>query len=122
LPPPLPRSQDLELEIPHTTVTLDFDARVPIPFSVFPSTYRESDAVATEEKTTIRVAGREDFAPRRDEFRREETRVFEDERSGGHKSREEDVHVKVEETRDTRGRRSRQKVDIDLDFEEGRLV
>ncbi|KKA23408.1 Woronin body protein HexA [Rasamsonia emersonii CBS 393.64] len=40
------------------TVTLDFDARVPIPFSVFPSSYR-SDAVS--ETTQTRVEGEVNF-------------------------------------------------------------
>jgi len=35
-------------------VTLDFDARVPIPFSVFPSSYR-SDAAASSSTTQVRV-------------------------------------------------------------------
>ncbi|XTI90264.1 hypothetical protein V2W45_1242348, partial [Cenococcum geophilum] len=38
-----------------TPVNLDFDARVPIPFSVFPSSYR-SDAV-TEQTTQVKVEG-----------------------------------------------------------------
>jgi hypothetical protein len=37
---------------PWKVVNLDFDARVPIPFSIFPSSYR-SDAVETTTQTHI---------------------------------------------------------------------
>ncbi|MCJ1358303.1 MAG: hypothetical protein MMC33_008302 [Icmadophila ericetorum] len=43
-----------------TSVNLDFDAKVPIPFSVFPSSYR-SDAVT--ETTRVRVEGEADLPP-----------------------------------------------------------
>lgn len=40
--------------LPPTTVNLDFDARVPVPFSLFPSSYRNDVA---EEITRTRVEG-----------------------------------------------------------------
>ncbi|KAJ5573942.1 uncharacterized protein N7459_008369 [Penicillium hispanicum] len=54
-----------------TSVNLDFDARVPIPFSVFPSSYR-SDAVS--ETTQTRVEG-EVQLDRTSRVEREDTRV-----------------------------------------------
>lgn len=53
------------------TVNLDFDARVPIPFSVFPSSYR-SDAVS--ETTRTRVEG-EVKVDRTSRVEREDTRI-----------------------------------------------
>ncbi|KAJ6146678.1 hypothetical protein N7497_008660 [Penicillium chrysogenum] len=53
-----------------TSVNLDFDARVPIPFSVFPSSYR-SDAVS--ETTQTRVEGEVNF-DRTSRVEREDTR------------------------------------------------
>ncbi|KAF3479726.1 woronin body major protein [Arthroderma uncinatum] len=41
---------------------LDFDARVPIPFSVFPSSYRSDAAVAVSETTHERVEGEAKFS------------------------------------------------------------
>ncbi|KAJ5470300.1 Nucleic acid-bindingOB-fold [Penicillium desertorum] len=54
----------------ETSVNLDFDARVPIPFSVFPSSYR-SDAVS--ETTQTRVEGEVNF-DRTSRVEREDTR------------------------------------------------
>ncbi|EAS31259.2 woronin body major protein [Coccidioides immitis RS] len=53
------------------TVNLDFDARVPIPFSVFPSSYR-SDAVS--ETTHTRVEGEVKLAGTASHVGREDTR------------------------------------------------
>ncbi|XHG00087.1 hypothetical protein AWENTII_003558 [Aspergillus wentii] len=54
------------------TANLDFDARVPIPFSVFPSSYR-SDAVP--EPTPERVEGEEANLDRPSHVEREDTRT-----------------------------------------------
>ncbi|PGG98396.1 woronin body major protein [Polytolypa hystricis UAMH7299] len=43
-------------DVYSSAVNLDFDARVPIPFSVFPSSYR-SDAVVSADTTHTRVEG-----------------------------------------------------------------
>ncbi|OQE92535.1 hypothetical protein PENNAL_c0007G11466 [Penicillium nalgiovense] len=63
---PFLRSNILHLK----SVNLDFDARVPIPFSVFPSSYR-SDAVS--ETTQTRVEGEANF-DRTSRVEREDTR------------------------------------------------
>ncbi|TQB70223.1 hypothetical protein MPDQ_000778 [Monascus purpureus] len=55
------------------TVNLDFDARVPIPFSVFPSSYR-SDAVSETTTLTERVEGEAKF-DRTSRVEREDTRI-----------------------------------------------
>ncbi|KIX94988.1 woronin body major protein [Fonsecaea multimorphosa CBS 102226] len=91
------------VEAPFRAGNLDFDARVPIPISVFPSTYRSVDASAQETtvtkvegevqlpRTSSRV-GREDTRfskeevdisyrdsrPRRDQYQREDVRVYEE--------------------------------------------
>ncbi|KIW89656.1 woronin body major protein [Cladophialophora bantiana CBS 173.52] len=98
---PLPEWEK-RVEAPFRAGNLDFDARVPIPISVFPSTYR-SDASA-EETTVTKVegevqlprpssrVGREDTRfskqevdisvrdsrPRRDQYQREDVRVYEE--------------------------------------------
>ncbi|GIZ45690.1 hypothetical protein CKM354_000884700 [Cercospora kikuchii] len=70
--------------------TLDYDARVPVPFSVFPSTYRNEKTseteVTTDEQITVQGAGREDrperqsTTSRRDDRYREDIRITEEER------------------------------------------
>ncbi|KAI1363354.1 hypothetical protein F5Y08DRAFT_354403 [Xylaria arbuscula] len=37
---------------PNTVVNLDFEARVPVPFSIFPRTYKEAAEASAETKTT----------------------------------------------------------------------
>lgn len=110
-----------------TPVNLDFDARVPIPFSVFPSSYRSD--VATE-TTRIRVegeanlpsggasrVGREDHEKRYSSFsttlperknrrtryeeEEEEVKVYEEDRSH-HPRRKDDVTVYEEQYRQER--------------------
>ncbi|KAK7726699.1 hypothetical protein SLS57_003260 [Botryosphaeria dothidea] len=102
---------------PQTPVNLDFEARVPIPFSVFPSSYR-SDAVSAEQ-SQVKVegevhlsekasrVGREGHevrysaseaaasaAPSRKEQRfEEEVRVYEKDRRRPASRREEEVHI-----------------------------
>ena len=90
-------------------VKLDFDARVPIPFSVFPSAYRSEDA-AVDSKTTVKVegevGGREDTEARyrydiqtgrrpSDRIDRRETRIYE-ERDRYDNRRREDIDVDVD--------------------------
>ncbi|KAF2792968.1 hypothetical protein K505DRAFT_245429, partial [Melanomma pulvis-pyrius CBS 109.77] len=104
-----------------TPANLDFDARVPIPFSVFPSSYR-SDAV-TKETTKVKVEGEaklpskpeqfgregheeEDYesfsatvpppAPRRDTRYKEEVRVYEQDRVRRPAQHREEVHIHEE--------------------------
>lgn len=117
-----------------TPVNLDFDARLPIPFSVFPSTYRSDTSVS--EETNIRVEGQADLplrggregivdsrysysatGPERDIYRKE-TRVFEEDRFGRPNRREEDIHIDINERREHRGRDSRE--NINVEFEEHR--
>ena len=101
-------------------VNLDFDARVPIPFSVFPSSYRNEDAAVDSKETQIKVEGevdlpqkarrtREDTEARyrydiqadrrpnqdRTDFRRE-TRVYEERDRFDDRRRREDVDVDVD--------------------------
>ncbi|MCJ1484592.1 hypothetical protein MMC06_004763 [Schaereria dolodes] len=109
-----------------TSVNLDFDARVPIPFSVFPSSYR-SDAVT--ESTRVRVegeanlpsgasrVGREGHESRfssfsaslphrggdRTSYKKEEVKVFEEDRNRRPR-RPEDIAVYEEEDRHRRER------------------
>ncbi|KAI6976916.1 hypothetical protein KC318_g12831, partial [Hortaea werneckii] len=62
----LPRSSSLPAfpTLNNPLANLDFDARVPIPFSVFPSAYKneqqtsEAAEVKTEERVTVQDAGR----------------------------------------------------------------
>src|SRR5690606_21238443 len=52
-----------------TTVNLDFEARVPVPFSVFPSTYQEAETQTQVDTTTTTTTTTEqvEFAPPRPE-------------------------------------------------------
>ncbi|KAH8589742.1 hypothetical protein B0O99DRAFT_676540 [Bisporella sp. PMI_857] len=92
-------------------VNLDFDARVPIPVSVFPSSYR-GDVVNTTTTTHVEAevklpeqpqrVGREGYSsfsanlPPRDEFRQEEVHITREDRH--RPSRREDIYIR-EETR-----------------------
>ncbi|KAF2179357.1 hypothetical protein K469DRAFT_596250, partial [Zopfia rhizophila CBS 207.26] len=104
-----------------TPVNLDFDARVPIPFSVFPSSYR-SDAV-TKESTQVKVEGEEKLpskashvgregheehyesfsatvpADRRDTRFKEEVRVYEEDRIRRPAGSREEVHIYEQDRR-----------------------
>ncbi|KAI9657316.1 MAG: hypothetical protein M1821_002996 [Bathelium mastoideum] len=113
-------------------VNLDFDARVPIPFSVFPSSYR-SDAVieSTKEEAEVRLpaqasrVGREGHETRYASYQSEQTgrrgdrryeeedvRIYEEDRRRRPARRHEDIRV-YEETRHPRGRRfEEEKVEI----------
>ncbi|KAF2431545.1 hypothetical protein EJ08DRAFT_587143, partial [Tothia fuscella] len=75
---------------------LDFDARVPIPFSVFPSSYR-SDAV-TETKTQSKVEGKLDLPDQTSRVGREGTETRYTSISSDRKGKqhyEEDIRVDV---------------------------
>ncbi|KAG0650418.1 Woronin body major [Hyphodiscus hymeniophilus] len=98
-----------------TIVNLDFDARVPIPFSIFPSSYK-NDAGTTAETTTetqhfegeINLpagVGREDkyssyaanLPPRDERFRQEEVRITrEEDRHRPNERRREEIYVREE--------------------------
>ncbi|KAL9106983.1 MAG: hypothetical protein Q9187_008486, partial [Circinaria calcarea] len=107
----------------YPVVTLDFDAKVPIPFSVFPSSYR-SDAVT--ETTRVRVEGEADLPPgasrvgregheeryssfsatlpgkkERSSYVEEEVKVYEENRPSG---RKENITVYEEDHRPRQGR------------------
>lgn len=77
------------------TVNLDFDARVPIPFSVFPSTYR-SDAVSETTQTRVEAEVNFDSTSRagREDTRKEEVdvRIRTDERLPGRRFEETRVY------------------------------
>ncbi|KAJ9310165.1 hypothetical protein DTO217A2_451 [Paecilomyces variotii] len=95
------------------TVNLDFDARVPIPFSVFPSSYR-SDAVS--EATHTRVEGEVNL-DRTSRVGREDTRIaapLPDPNVYG----KEEVDVDVRYTSDDRRRPARRYEESDLVYEE----
>ncbi|KAI9672648.1 MAG: hypothetical protein M1831_000083 [Alyxoria varia] len=87
-----------------TPVNLDFDARVPIPISVFPSTYR-SDTTSTEEDSSkVKVEGQVDY----ESSRRQRGREGHDTRSSA--SRKENttrVHEEEEDSSYYQGRRRR---------------
>ncbi|KAE9365110.1 hypothetical protein N431DRAFT_473191 [Stipitochalara longipes BDJ] len=93
-------------------VNLDFDARVPIPFSIFPSSYR-SDAAETTTQTHVegeinlptgqQRVGREDqyssfsaSLPQRDQFRQEEVHIHREEDRHHRPSRKEDIYIREE--------------------------
>ncbi|KAL9591679.1 MAG: hypothetical protein Q9179_007480 [Wetmoreana sp. 5 TL-2023] len=82
---------------------LDFDARVPIPFSVFPSSYANS--TTTEETTRIRVEG-EGNLPRRREDQETRYSSFQPPLSNRDRTQYEKDEIKVyQEDRDRRTRR-----------------
>ncbi|KAI9709993.1 MAG: hypothetical protein M1820_003071 [Bogoriella megaspora] len=96
-------------------VNLDFDARIPIPFSVFPSSYR-SDAVTTE-TTTVEAEGQLPARSSRVGREGHETTRYSSyeaelpaRRKGGRRT-EEDVHI-YEEERRRPGRRTEEDVHI----------
>ncbi|KAL8640623.1 MAG: hypothetical protein Q9228_002475 [Teloschistes exilis] len=82
---------------------LDFDARVPIPFSVFPSSY--ANDTTTEDSTRIRVEGEANL-PRRREDQEARYSSFSASVNKDNRTRYEKDEVKVyEEDRDRRTRR-----------------
>ncbi|EWG38795.1 hypothetical protein FVEG_01920 [Fusarium verticillioides 7600] len=112
------------IDTPHGVANLDFEARVPVPFSIFPSTYRESEShtqTVTETKTHEEVeikpqqpqAGREgqyssvsvtaEQVPPRGEqrFSEEEVRITREEeryrRPGVQKFEHEEEHFTIRE-------------------------
>ena len=115
-----------KVKTPPPTVTLDFDARVPIPFSVFPSSYR-SDAAVERTESSTRVKFQGDLPPsasrvgregheeatyssfqaslpgRKDKahpvYEKEEVKVYEDDRSRRPSSRREEFTVVEEDDR-----------------------
>ncbi|KAL8737897.1 MAG: hypothetical protein Q9181_001234 [Wetmoreana brouardii] len=97
-----------------TPGNLDFDARVPIPFSVFPSSYANN--TTTEETTRIRVEGEANLPRRREDqetryssfqaslpnrdptqYEKDEIRVYQEDRDRRTTRREEDVTVYEED-------------------------
>ncbi|KAK3676954.1 hypothetical protein LTR78_003159 [Recurvomyces mirabilis] len=117
----------IHLEALKPLVNLDFDARVPVPFSVFPSSYKNEQAsaetteVKSEERITVQDAGREGryqqsqaIPSRRDDnnrYTREDVRITEEDRYRREPDRrrvriEEDVRVheddRFRDRRDTR--------------------
>ncbi|KAL9531960.1 Woronin body major protein [Sphaerulina musiva] len=104
--------------------TLDYDARVPVPFSVFPSTYRNEKTSTTEvqvdERITVQGAGREDRhdrpqgPSRRDDRYREDIRITEEDRyrRGG---RSEDIRI-YEQQYSGAGRPHQSNVNVDVDI------
>ncbi|MCJ1367568.1 hypothetical protein MMC16_006702 [Acarospora aff. strigata] len=102
------------------SVNLDFDAKVPIPFSVFPSSYR-SDAV--KETTHVRVEGEASLPPRTSRVGREghETRYSSfsttlPDRKERTRYEKEEITVHEEDP----DRRPRRKEDFTVYEEEGR--
>ncbi|KAL8690132.1 MAG: hypothetical protein Q9224_004480 [Gallowayella concinna] len=112
-----PPRRNIMLVLPHprrdssTPGNLDFDARVPIPFSVFPSSYSNDSNTTTEETTRIRVEGEANLPRRREDhetkhssfsasidkhnrprYEKDEIRVYEEDRDR-HTRRDENVTV-----------------------------
>lgn len=77
---------------------LDFDARVPIPISVFPSTYR-SDATSVETTTETRVEGEVNQGSATQRVGREDTRFREKETTVYGRTQEERPGRQTEEFR-----------------------
>lgn len=125
----------------QTPVNLDFEARVPIPFSVFPSSYR-SDAVTEQSQVKVEAeahlsekasrVGREGHearysaseasaAPTRKEQRfEEEVRVYEkDSRRRPASRREEEIHIyERDDRRPPRSERfERERYEVDIERE-----
>nr|OQO24737.1 hypothetical protein B0A51_08808 [Rachicladosporium sp. CCFEE 5018] len=113
---------------PGKVATLDFDARVPVPFSVFPSSYTnqaetQTTEVKSDERVTVQGAGRESAeqksrffqstpAKREDRYR-EDINITEEDRyrpGSTRVRREEDVHIYEN---DRRGDRVEKRVDIE---------
>jgi len=124
LPPPPPPPVLQRRPANTTAIWPDFNCQVPIPFSVFPSSYKteqtaETTEVKTKERITVQDAGREgrdqfSQAPSRrdDRYTRQDIRITEEDRyrqdSGRNERvrREEDIRVREDdrprERRDTR--------------------
>ncbi|KAH8816928.1 hypothetical protein F5884DRAFT_818826 [Xylogone sp. PMI_703] len=117
----------------HKSVNLDFDARVPIPFSLFPSSYRSDAGVQTTTTTTkTRIEGeilataperlgREDqyssytasLPPRQEQqFKQEEVFITREEDRHHRPSRREEIRVREEFRPDTRTNTTHIEVDI----------
>ena len=87
-----------------TPGNLDFDARVPIPFSVFPSSYSNDSNITTEETTRIRVEGEANL-PRRREDQETKYSSFSASVDKRHRPQHEKDEIRVyEEARDRRTR------------------
>ncbi|KXT01346.1 hypothetical protein AC578_6640, partial [Pseudocercospora eumusae] len=104
-----------------TAANLDYDARVPVPFSVFPSTYKneqtsETTEVETDERVTVGLqgAGREDRQDRytsqarpsrRDDRYREDIRITEEDRyrRGDRRDRRDREDIRITEDRQYTG-------------------
>ncbi|KAG4433220.1 hypothetical protein IFR05_011302 [Cadophora sp. M221] len=91
-------------------VNLDFDARVPIPFSVFPSSYRSDDLATTtqthvegeinlQQEQRVGREGQSSFSaslpPRNDHFQ-EEVHITREEEHHHRPSRREDIYIREE--------------------------
>ncbi|KAL8862088.1 MAG: hypothetical protein Q9178_001543, partial [Gyalolechia marmorata] len=83
---------------------LDFDARVPIPFSVFPSSYSNDSNITSEETTRIRVEGEANL-PRRREDQETKYSSFSASVDKRHRPQQEKEEIRIyEEGRDRRTR------------------
>ncbi|KAL8732840.1 MAG: hypothetical protein Q9166_002441 [cf. Caloplaca sp. 2 TL-2023] len=84
---------------------LDFDARVPIPFSVFPSSYSNDSNNTTEETTRIRVEGEANLPRRREDQETKYSSFSTSNDKRDHPQYEKDEVRVYEEDRDRRTRR-----------------
>ncbi|MCJ1395458.1 hypothetical protein MMC18_008344 [Xylographa bjoerkii] len=131
-----PRHQNLST----TTVTLDFDARVPVPFSIFPSSYRsdvvdETTRTRVEGEVNTECVGREGHETRTTSFsaslpgrgrqEQEEVKIYDEDRNRRPR-RTEDIKVyeehdrrfpEVELARDRYQAPLKQHTDINIDIE-----
>jgi len=101
---------------------MDFDGRVPIPFSVFPSSYRNEGSTIEEQKTnqnitdsryTSRYSAANPVRGNTETFRKE-TRVFEEQdRYPERRYHETDVKIDIEEARNRRPYHRDEEVRVD---------
>ncbi|KAL2431931.1 Woronin body major protein hexA [Exophiala dermatitidis] len=97
------------VEAPPKTGNLDFDARVPIPISVFPSTYR-SDA-SSRETTVTKVEGEVQLPPTSSRVGREDTRFS-----------KEEVDITYQDNRPRRDQSTTAREDVRIFEERDRVV
>ncbi|KAL8749464.1 MAG: hypothetical protein Q9199_007664 [Rusavskia elegans] len=95
---------------------LDFDARVPIPFSVFPSSYSNDKRNTTEESTRIRVEGEANLPRRRED---QETKYSSFSASVDRRDRPQHDKDDLRVYREDRDRRTRRDEDVTV-YEEDR--
>ncbi|KAK5123665.1 hypothetical protein LTR85_002301 [Meristemomyces frigidus] len=111
-----------------TELQQDFDARVPVPFSIFPKTWRnekETTEVHTEEQVTLETAGREGPRPqqatsRTGDYSREDIRITEEDRRRPREHVRKEENIRVYEDDRYADRRETDRRDTRVEFERQR--